>query len=92
MHFTYKKATAPTIRQKNMLYKNRAVNHKVAAKAAEVNITFMCACIKLILFIQKTKAVSKVNYSVWVIALLCFAMFGGGKIRFIMCQFKLISK
>ncbi|CEI94615.1 hypothetical protein RMCBS344292_08821 [Rhizopus microsporus] len=68
-------ATAPTIRQKNMLYKNRAVNHKVAAKAAE-----------------KTKAVSKVNYSVWVIALLCFAMFGGGKIRFIMCQFKLISK
>ncbi|PHZ07785.1 uncharacterized protein RHIMIDRAFT_94729 [Rhizopus microsporus ATCC 52813] len=49
-----------------MLYKNRAVNHKVAAKAAE-----------------KTKAVSKVNYSVWVIALLCFAMFGGAILQII---------
>ncbi|RCI02277.1 peroxin, partial [Rhizopus stolonifer] len=29
-------ATAPTIRQKNNLYKNRAINHKVASKAAEV--------------------------------------------------------
>ncbi|EIE76364.1 hypothetical protein RO3G_01068 [Rhizopus delemar RA 99-880] len=28
-------ATAPTIRQKNNLYKNRAINHKVASKAAE---------------------------------------------------------
>lgn len=55
-------ATAPTLRQKNQLFKNRSAKGTVASKAAA----------------QKHKDANKINYSYWVIGLFAFALFGGG--------------